>query len=367
MNIFIFIIWSTGYDKKTEILNDISDKFTVHKIMEIEWSKDLFASNISRFYEKNISEIGFKIKACGNAPFTLVVVEDDNPVFENRMTSRGDLEYVNANMFDKKALYRKWTSENKNVHSRIHGTNSVQETEHDLMMLLGLTPEEVVKNKETIPDYYKRDLVGANGWDTLEKFFKALNSTVNYVVMRNYEGLPEASYVESHEDIDILTEDLNKIVKISNGMCVFKEKYRVQYLVKISNELVQFDFRSISDGYYDNKWEKNIIDNRVMKSGIYIPCDEDYKYMILYHALIHKGKIADDYMLKLNELYGEGKWNREVLTEYMNEKGYIYSEPVDLSVYYNHLKKEKITFRRRLREMRAKTGKKVRDMLGVLN
>ena len=108
MNLFLYIIWSTAYFKKDEILKDMSKSFIVHKIIEIEWTRDKFAENLSRFYGQKLPPNSFKEKACGTDPFTLVVVEDEEPLYEMRKTSRGNEEWVNVHAFDKKMLYREW-------------------------------------------------------------------------------------------------------------------------------------------------------------------------------------------------------------------------------------------------------------------
>ena len=50
MEMHLFIIWKNGLYKKNEIIQDINDKLEIISIVEIEWSKDLFSSNLTRFY-----------------------------------------------------------------------------------------------------------------------------------------------------------------------------------------------------------------------------------------------------------------------------------------------------------------------------
>lgn len=349
-NLFLFIIWNTAYYKKDEIISDIRESFIVHKIVEVEWSADKFSENLSRFYGKKLPKNSFKEKACGIGPFILVVVEDEKPEYKLRKTSRGEDELVNTHAFDKKTLYRKWTQETKRTHSRIHGTNTPEETEHDLTLLLGMSPEDFMRNPDVIPDRLKSDIIGSDGWKSLTELFYVLNHTCKYVVMRNYEGLPDKIEINEHTDIDVLTENYEDIVRICNAKKVFRKKYRVQCLCQIGDAKAQFDFRYVGDGYYSAEWERNILEERVLVNGIYVPCREDFRYMLLYHALIQKRNVAEDYKGKLAALFGNSDWTIETLSSFLEEKKYDYVEPSDLSVYYKyHELKLKASCKRRVR------------------
>ena len=79
-----------------------------------------------------------KEKHVGSGKFLLIVVLDENPLYKVRRTSRGGKD-VNINMFDSKEMYRKWTGGGH----RVHGSNNVSESGHDLGILLGKTYEEL--------------------------------------------------------------------------------------------------------------------------------------------------------------------------------------------------------------------------------
>lgn len=366
MNLFLYIIWNTAYYKKEDIIADIKKSFVVHKIMEVHWTPEKFSENLSRFYGQKLPPNSFKEKACGIGAFTLIVFEDAAPEYEMRKTSRGKDEKVNIHTFDKKTLYREWTKpEGRIVHSRIHGTNSPEETEHDLTLLTGLCPEDFVKKEKELPEIIRHDLIGADGWTDLEQLFYVLKHTCRYVVLRNFEGLPDAFHVGPHADIDILAENYEEVRRISKGIPVFKNKRRVQCLCNISNTPTQFDFRYVGDGYYDTQWEKDILLNRVEKNGVYIPDESNYKYMLLYHALIHKITVADDYTERLDAMFGKQMWNQSVLEKFLQEKEYSYSDPRDLSVYYDpEVVKQPVSFARYCRAKRIKLQRKVRKLIG---
>jgi len=328
----LFIIWYNARAWKEQIISDITNGLEIVKTIEVEWSNKKFAENLTRFYGTKLPRGSFKEKSCGKGPFTLVIVKDNNPIYEPRRTTRGRDEIVNINLFDRKMKYRGWINENN---SKIHATNNPEETLHDLTLLLGVTPDEFLLKCNEIPDEWKFDIVGSNGWESLQQMFKILNATIPYVVLRNYEYLPQQYKSQEHGDIDILVNNAGDVVYILKAKKVFRQKYRVHYECDIASEKVRFDFRSVNDNYYCSEWEKDILDNRVLsEKGFYIPDNENYKYSLLYHAVVQKKKVSEEYSKKLEPYFGTENYVKQ-LNEYMQSKGYSYSEPDDFSVYYN--------------------------------
>ena len=334
----LFIIWENAQYKRNEILADIENTFKNVKIFNIKWNDEYFSSNLTRFYGTNLPKNSFKEKECGMGRFSLVLVEDDNPLYEERETISRGLETVNTKMFDAKSKYRKWTGGGH----KIHATNSIKETKHDLMLLLGKDYDGFINqtNKDDLGEInLDTNLLGCIQWNSLEELFKVLNESINYVVLRNFDGMPNQYYLDSHGDIDILTDDLENIIHLVNAKPVFKEKYRVHFSVKINNFLVRFDFRYVGDNYYDKKWQENILDTRELyNNSFYIPNKENYTYSLIYHALIHKEKLGVDYHKRISTLIHESDIHiiLEKLKDYLKNNGYNFSEPKDLTVFYNY-------------------------------
>lgn len=174
-------------------------------------------------------------------------------------------------------------------------------------------------------------------WLSLLEFFEYLEiKNIKYVVMRNFNELPENYHITEHGDIDILTNDYNGICNVSGVYKVYPESYRVHHEAKIGGSSIRFDFRYVGDGYYDKKWEEDILRKKVKtEDGIYIPCNEDYEYMLLYHVLVQKKEVAQDYVKKLDDIFGEGYWNMGLLKKFMKKNGYKFTCPHDLTVGYN--------------------------------
>ena len=339
----LFIIWLNAYSARDNIIEDILSKFTIKDVYEICWSSEHFSSNLSRFYGGKLPPGSPKEQRIGKGPFTLVVVEDESPAYGERLVSGRRMEMVNTNLFDAKMLYRSWTEGPDNVTDRIHTTNTPQETSHDLTLLLGRNPEDYGSERGRLPrdgtiKKLNMDLVGADGWSDINQLFYVLNSTIEYVVLRKFESLPGEYPLAHQEDIDLLVDNYKEACWIMNAKPVTNLPYRILNEVTIAGQNVRFDLRYVGDDYYDKRWEENILKNRVLDTGgFYRLNDKNYFYTLLYHAIIQKPVMSDDYRQKLTKM---ANWldirgiDKTILDNYMDRMGYEYTEPVDKSVCY---------------------------------
>jgi len=297
----LMIIWEFGRVIEKEILADLYSNYQVLGEYEINWDKEYFSENLTRFYGQNLPKNSRKERHCGVGEFLLVTFIDNSPVYDCVVSSRGS-EFVNKNVFDSKEKFRKLTGGGH----KIHATNNPKETAHDLALLLGANYSDYLQKysklesvcRETISTFFGG---GALGWSSLEQLFSFLNDHLTYVVLRNFEVLPDNYYAKDHGDIDFLVDNLEKAVYLMGAKKVHRKDYRVYYQIRINGEEVFIDLRSVGDQYYDNKWETQILNNRrKLLDGFYVPSHEDYFYSLAYHALIHKKKIADDYHGKIS-------------------------------------------------------------------
>jgi len=344
--VHLFIIWPNALYKKDQIVKDIKLKFEVIDECEVIWSNKKFSNNLSRFYGVKLPDNSFKERHCGKGPFQLLIVHDKNPIYGNRKTTKG-IKFINLNLFDSKKLYRKWTGGGH----KIHATNTTEEMHHDLALLLGMDAEPYFLptvsslNKK----YIKSDLAGTNNWKSMQELFYVLNNTIKYVILRNHEALPYRHTSNIHSDIDLLVTDYSEACYITNSKEVFRLKHRVQNCIKIGEKNIFFDFRYIGDNYYDESWERNILARRKFnKKGFYVPADEDYFFSLLYHTLVHKPFISNDYREKLAniagdigigevtpELFTDAESAKYILERFLHKHKYFFTDPYDLSVYYN--------------------------------
>ena len=336
----IFIIWSNAYKWKDKIITDILLRFRILGIHTVIWDKNRFSKNLTRFYGENLPKNSNKEKHCGNGPFTLVTVIDEKPLYRLRKTSKG-MSVVNVNMFDSKEMYRSWTGGGHLIHS----TNSVFEARHDVVLLTGYSDDDYLKmyesNGSKVLCQEFTHMPGELSWESTEKMFYVLNETVTYVVLRNFDNLFSVYKKGFHGDIDILTNNYYLTQLALNAKTVHKSKYRVQNIVNVQGIETLVDIRHVGDHYYCTKWEDDFIATREKDAqNFYKPSKENFEYGLLYHALLQKKKISQDYFVrflsvfpKLSETDDSRLYLLENLEYFMQGKGYNYCEPDDYTVY----------------------------------
>lgn len=344
--LYIFVIWENGRSKENFLLEEIKKKFIIRDIYEIKWTTKNFPNNMKRFYGPKLGNVFTKTTDCGTGPLLLIIISDPNPKFGKRRTSNG-MELVNISIFDSKKLYRKLTGVGYAIHSSI----TDKETNDDLTMLLGKNIDDISKN---LPEKWdgkikklESDLIGQNEWKDMNQLFYVLNSTTNYVVLRNFEGLPENYQNYDHNDIDILTDDFLRTPYITNGG---KSSFNKEFssFVKVGDKSIKFDFGYPGDNYFDEKWAYDILKRRVFEHGLYTPSKEDYFYTLFYHAVFHQQKISDEYKnkliklsieLKLNKInsniFGNIEESKKFIEKYMKKKNYSHTFSKRYIIFHN--------------------------------
>lgn len=182
----------------------------------------------------------------------------------------------------------------------------------------------------------------------IEAFFEALNQAgLKYLVLRNYENLLEPEmYLNGHGDIDILCEDSDLLAttvgaKPCPPKSSAKQDDKIHYMIFVNNQSVSLDLRQVGDGYYCEKWERDLLDRRVKKDCFYVMNEEDYFYTLIYHAILQKQVFSEEYRSRLIEMSAKlglsvDVYNEQgfisLLEDYMREKGYLFSYSTDCMV-----------------------------------
>ena len=305
-----------------------------------------------------------KKNVCGSGAFLLIIVRDENPAYAKRNTLHGE-DTVNVNIFDKKIKYRKIAGGGQ----RVHASNSEKESNRAIGLILNKTSENFEKCKEEKLESKKisNDIVGSIQWDSLEQFFTILNQSLNYVVLRNFEELPNNFKIGFKGDIDILAEDKNEIELISNAKKISPQNFGRRFRILVNNEKIHLDLRYVGDGYLDEEWEKSILNKRISKNGIFVPNEKNYFYSYLYHCLIQKKSMSEIHVKRISKLgknirknidivkYDNKENFREELEEFLKKENFSYSRPIDNSVFFdnefvNQSNKIKITKKEGIRE-----------------
>lgn len=348
----LFLLWPSARIEQERILRHTQKFFDVHRVYEVHWTREFIPENCARFYRGSLVPpfSTFLQDRGGDGPMLLITAVDSSPRYERRVTPKGPA-HVNATVFDAVQQFHAWTGGG----SRVHASLSAAEAARDLMLLLGTDPhthlQENPRPWNGRTEEIHRDLSGAHGWSSPTELFTALNHTVCYVVLRNFEALPQSLHVGSHEDVDLLTDDYAELIRVMNARphakCV--PPWGGPFWVRISGENMWFDLRFVGDQYYDPRWARGILDRRVWHSGgFFSPGDEDYFESLAYHAVVHKQALSAEYRQRLAAMAGSlGRpgWEasgledpirvKALLDGILHSRGCGYRKPRDVNVFYN--------------------------------
>lgn len=297
----LLIIWKNAIKFDKKIYDDLKKKFEIRNKFKIIWNDVNCSNNLSRFYGTKLSDKSFKEEHCGKEYFYVYILEDCQPKYDFRETSHGK-EYVNVNMFDSKMMYRQWTGGGH----KIHATDNKNEFNHDITLLFGKNKEDFVKtySPNTKCVTINRDLIGCDGWNSIEEVLYVMNNCIDYVILRDYDDDFQSMYTVDNYDIDALCDSKENAKWIINGKEIYVDNH-IQYKIKIANCNCLFDFKSIDDGYYCESLSKDILETKVEHHGYYIPNREYAYHACLYHALIHKFNFETEYNERLGNVFYE--------------------------------------------------------------
>ena len=329
----LIVLWELAREQESRILADVPNHLELVHSEVLQWPSDP-AVCYGRFYGANLEDVQCKVRTCGGGPFLVILVRDRNPEYGLRETSRG-LERVNLKLFDLKMRYRSWTGGGHKVHT----TNSSEEAKRDVLLLTGHTVEDWEKGRAAGA---LKVLPGQDGWGSLRELFGFLGRVMPYVVLRNAETLPDRFDPAVHGDIDLLVPDARACASVLGARKVFPEAHRVHYEVRVGGRPVRFDFRFVGDGYYDRKWERDMLSGHIERDGVFLLPREDAFYALVYHAVYQKREIAADYPGKAKALAAAAgisgisfdDW-LPALEEFLKRRGYGKPVPQDTSVFWN--------------------------------
>lgn len=332
----LFVLWEHARHAEQRIIADLSERFEILAATEVTWGSDRFGTNLTRFYGTLLPPGSDKETHCGNGPFLAIILRDPAPAYEVRPTSKGP-QNVAKHVFDSKARYRDWTGGGH----RIHASNDPFETVHDLHLLLGIDFDgDPIAQIHGLPasETLERNLPGADGWSSAAELFRVLNHTIHYVVLRNFEGLPEQATLPGHDDVDLLVSSFGDALHLLDARRVYPDPRRVHVAVNVAGREVRFDLRHPGDRYLPQTWADNILSSRGRRpEGIYVPDDENHFYALLYHALVHKERVAPDYLARFEHLAPAlgTEANVDALGRFMVARGYELAPPLDRSVGFH--------------------------------
>lgn len=180
----------------------------------------------------------------------------------------------------------------------------------------------------------------------MRSLFELLNNECNYLILRNWDDLfNNVLYGNGHEDIDILCDNLSSFIKLTKAQRIHSNETRDNFIVCWGDKRIRFDVRWVGDGYYPAEWADSMLKKKMCNEmGVFVPCQEDYCYSLMYHALFQKKSFSSEYLKKIQQSYGtfnekvrlrDEKEVLKLLIAYLNCHSYKYVIPSDPAVYIN--------------------------------
>lgn len=353
------ILWENGRKNEKDVLSIIENEFEIKYCVEVNWSKEYRRSNFNRLYSQQLNSKSNlrKHKRVGMGNFLCIVFEDHNPNYQYLKSLSGDIFIGNKNAVDVKYDIRKLLGDNL-----LHGTANISEFFHHGSLIFHeklLNQIISISSWDRKTNYLKQDIAGAAGWKDFEEFFKTVNYSSDWAVLRNHEFLPD-NFWGNDKDIDLICDNLKKFASAANARK--RNGGLSAYETMIEGKTVLLDIRYVGDNYYDSVWEIEMLRNKNYKAE-YVPIlrDDDYFFSLLYHAQLQKREVKDIYvprLLKLGERIGLNDLTSEsiisnidsarILNGFLNEKGYYFNQPHDNRVYLNKSTYKYITAHPRL-------------------
>ncbi len=172
-------------------------------------------------------------------------------------------------------------------------------------------------------------------WENLKALFSALNEETEYLVLRNFEEFSDEKFLSSHPDIDFLCRDQQKIVQVTGAVPRGTAGDYTHCKIMVGGHEVFADMWTVGDGYYDSVWGLDMLKSRVLYENLcYVPDEKNYLYSLLYHSLVQKHQMSEDYkerIRKMSRNLGQKPvirdHFRDHLESYMRAKGYHYTYP----------------------------------------
>jgi hypothetical protein len=282
----------------------------------------------------------------GSGPFLFCAVRDDDPRYVFDRSVSGDIELVNAGVAAAKQELRDLIGGKYLIHS----SNSIREFFEQAVLLVGPRKlEELLRIQRWDGKVHplEQDLAGADGWVDFSELLSVLNLSSNYLVLRNFECLPE-NFFAAENDIDILCDRLPRLAAAANATKRGKPHKLSAYSVKVSGRDVSLDARYIGDGYYDALWQSSMLARKARHRTFFVPRADDHFFSLLYHAKIQKREVKTEYIPQLEELahrigmqwvgtdhIADDEKAAYLLLGYLRANGFGYCEPADRSVVRN--------------------------------
>ena len=157
-----------------------------------------------------------------------------------------------------------------------------------------------------------RDRLQTMVYKPVAQLFEQLNeNNILYVVLRNWEQLPDSVEVGPHSDLDLLVHPAHvaRLDELWGCERTHAEPYRVQRKVAVlgsrgEQSFLLTDVRTTDDGYMPELFSHRLLSRRVPHKMFHVLPPREHFLSLLYHVAVHTGVMSADYAARLTSLAG---------------------------------------------------------------
>lgn len=316
------IVWPNGVEYVKEVRRRLEESFRVLECNQFVLSREKAQRLLPLFYRKDKEALGQKLSEVGEGIGHFFRIEVLTPTHSYRWGRDSPL-LVNPVLYDMKKELRREAGHKNWVHTSDDAASAFREA-----LFFDKNFDGFLSEAEGLERH-------SGSWLSVGELLGVLGNHCNYVVLRGLSATGDRTRDQLHKDLDLLVSDYHLAAFITGGRATSRRKDRVQLEVRLRGSPFLLDLRHVGDGYQDECWQLNtLMKASETPDGIRLPSDEDYFYGLLYHALIHKRVIADDYRQEFLSYFGTDQREIlfEVLSSFMRKRGYRVPNPKDKSV-----------------------------------
>lgn len=337
----LFVVWGAESALVSMVRKELSNRFSILCDSELIVSEDKITELVKRLYAKPVffNDDGvFEPEKTKKNKLHVFYVKDLDPLLALHRSAAGEFENVSLSFAKAKEKFRLECRLNYGYEYFVHAALTVSEIRLQLPILF---PEEVVRQLwmgESVANPVSDSHLSL-GFKTLAEALSQLTLSTEWCVLRGWETLPDGHI---GDDLDILVQDKNIAVSCINLLFDPKDhQKRNGYLVLRSGETVKFDLHWVGDGYFDERWQSQVLANRRIANSIPRPNDEDAVFTLLYNELVNRAKPRVERLRLaasiLSGMHTTGWFDKgavftsdyalDLLGGYMKSKKYVWVEP----------------------------------------
>lgn len=294
--IHVLVAWPNAQEHIKYIRSIVKKYFTKYTEFPLNINNELLISKICKMYDLTYNEATNRVQVCGLGKFSVFVIEDKEPHYQNIWRFGTGYTKTNASISECKSELREFLKHPFLLHS----SNDQIEAKNNLRILLGPIHDNNILN-------FSEKLTNDS------EIFSFLNDVDDYLILRDF----------SPGDIDVLTRKTPK--QYARLLGANHERLRFLSFNK-DYSISPIDVVNVHHGIFCPIWCENMLKNKEFDNlkKVFRPNKEDLLFSLMYHYTLHKREIPELGKLLMNKIIGELGYKRLENLNYDNKNDCVY-------------------------------------------